>query len=307
MVETRRRGRGVVGPLLLVAVGAIFLLGNLGFLGLNAWEVLFRLWPVILIGVGLDLLVGRRSPAWSMAVIVVVVVLIAVGVAVVQGSPSMFRPFGYGERQTETVNQPLGGATRADVDINFGAGAVRLAPLSDSDLLIQGTATSLRGHSLAQSFQLSNGTATYSLGSRGEGSFDPIAGGPGGEGGWDLKLNRNVPMTLRVSGGVGQADMDLTQLHVTDLEARLGVGKTSIALPASGQVRASIDGGVGEVNVSIPQGVAGRVQVQSGIGGVNVPDSYQKQGNMYVSPGYDAAQNRIDLTVKGGIGRVSIQ
>ena len=50
-----KRGRTLAG-IVLVAVGAVFLLSNLGVLSWWRWDVF---WPVLLIGVGAALLVGR--------------------------------------------------------------------------------------------------------------------------------------------------------------------------------------------------------------------------------------------------------
>lgn len=46
------RSRNVAWGLVLVAIGALMLLGNLGYGGVY-WDVLWRLWPAILIYTGL--------------------------------------------------------------------------------------------------------------------------------------------------------------------------------------------------------------------------------------------------------------
>src|SRR3990172_5801485 len=51
----------LVGPVILIGFGVILLLNNLGLLSWTIWDTLFRLWPVILIAIGLDILIGRRS------------------------------------------------------------------------------------------------------------------------------------------------------------------------------------------------------------------------------------------------------
>ena len=55
-----RRG-GLIGPVILIGLGSVFLLINLGVLSWSVWTVIFRLWPVLLVAAGLDLLLGRRS------------------------------------------------------------------------------------------------------------------------------------------------------------------------------------------------------------------------------------------------------
>jgi cell wall-active antibiotic response 4TMS protein YvqF len=50
-------------PLVIIVVGVLLLLQNLGLLPPGLWPLLLQLWPVGLILVGLDLLIGWRSPA----------------------------------------------------------------------------------------------------------------------------------------------------------------------------------------------------------------------------------------------------
>lgn len=63
VTRPRRPARSLLFPLLLVALGVVFLLNNLGVLGATAWDQLLRLWPVLLILWGLDDLLRREGAA----------------------------------------------------------------------------------------------------------------------------------------------------------------------------------------------------------------------------------------------------
>lgn len=73
-----------------------------------------------------------------------------------------------------------------------------------------------------------------------------------------------------------------------------------------GLLRAQVDGGIGETIIFIPVGMAARIKVDTGLGGIQVTGNYQRQGDVYVSPGYDTAENHVDLEVNGGIGKIII-
>lgn len=301
-LENRNRRRGLVGPLLLVAAGIFFLLSNLGLIGWDAWQILFRFWPVLLIALGLEILIGRRSLLGSVVVVIIVLALIAGGLA--------FFPSSEGSglsTTTQNISQPLQGAKGANVDIAYGAGQVSLGPLTDSDLLVSGTVSTSGGQETTSSFQMAGETANYRIAARLANPGPAVPPWVRGSDSWSLRLNSSVPLSLRLNGGVGTADIDLSQLKVTSLDANLGVGKTTITTPASGHVQGRINAGIGEVLVVVPSGMGVRLQADSGLGGLNVPPSYIKQGNLYVSPDYATAQNKLDLTVKGGIGKLTIQ
>jgi hypothetical protein len=61
MEQTTQHRRSVVGPLLLIGAGVIFLLSNLGYLTGNIWDLLFRYWPILLIIGGLDSIYKREG------------------------------------------------------------------------------------------------------------------------------------------------------------------------------------------------------------------------------------------------------
>src|SRR5438105_848230 len=82
----RRRGAGVVLPVLLIGLGVIFLLQNLGVLNREAWRSLFQLWPLLLVVIGLDLMLRDHLPAAARAPLALV--LLGVGaVAILAFSP----------------------------------------------------------------------------------------------------------------------------------------------------------------------------------------------------------------------------
>jgi len=88
---------------------------------------------------------------------------------------------------------------------------------------------------------------------------------------WNISLAQNIPHVLRLKGGVGETDIDLTNLTVTSLKMDTGVGKIVLTLPVqSAVIDASINGGVGETQVIIPAGVSGNLDIKGGVGEVVV-------------------------------------
>ena len=121
--QRRRRG-GVVGPLVLIFIGSVFLLQNTGYLPPNAWQNLWRLWPVILVLAGIELLLANRAP-WPVMALLGALVLVggtlALGLSMAPGAAASAV-----ERSSATA---LGGATQAAVILRFGAGELNMGPL----------------------------------------------------------------------------------------------------------------------------------------------------------------------------------
>ena len=128
--------RGDRGPfplwgLILVALGVIFLLQNLGVLGWGVWGTLWRFWPVILLLIGLNIILRGQSPWLVLGITVVVLIGVIVAAVLVERS----RP----PAVAASFSQPLQGITGASAEINFGAGELLIASLpAGSPSLVEG-------------------------------------------------------------------------------------------------------------------------------------------------------------------------
>lgn len=305
----KRGGPGLVWPVILIGAGIVFLLNNLGLLAWDVWETLFRLWPLLLIAIGLDILIGRRS-AWASLLVVVILVLALVG-GVWFLSWSAGTLSSGEDLKTVEISEPLQGATSADVEISFGLGVLRLGALTGSDKLIEGTVAVGRDEEVISSRQGSGDATRYTLRAEGTMRVLPSFGWwrrGAEERTWNLHLNREVPMSLSVNTGAGQSFLNLERLNLTRLAVRTGVGQTTLTLPERGRFRAEVNAGVGQVIIRIAEGMAARIQVDAGIGGVDVQGNYRRpDDDTYISPDYDSAENRVDLEVDGGVGQVKVE
>lgn len=299
-METPRYRGSIVGPIILIGLGIIFLLQNTGAVSWDAWRVIIKLWPVLLIAVGLDIMFGRRSAAGAVLVPLAVLGLVGFGAWVVWSQAP-----GAGWVR-EQVHETVAGADRADVDINFAAGVLRVGSTPGADMLISGFVSVAPDDRVSRSFSVSGDTAYYRLEDHAI-SVIPFVGEGGVDRLWELNLGRQVPMRLNLDTGAGSSRIDLTDVQVTDLRVHTGVGEVILTVPGRGAFSAVVEGGIGQVTVKIPRGMAARVRVQTGIGGQQVSGDFDRQGDTYTTPDYATASDRVDLDVKGGIGEVVIE
>lgn len=299
--ETKERARrgSLIGPLVLIGLGIVFLLNNLGVVDWDIWQIVFRLWPILLIAAGLDLVVGRRSAAGTLVVLLVIVGLVFAGVWLLSGVLS-------GETRTEEVVQSAGGAQRAEIDIDGSVGRLTVGAGAGPGTLLRGTVDLASGERLGREFRIEDGTARFSLQSQGEWRIPGLLGWSEDRE-WDLALARGIPLRLTVSAGVGETRLELADLTVTGLTVDTGVGRTWITLPRHGRYLAHVRAGVGEVEVILPAGLAGRIVVSAGIGDIDVIGDFSLEDGVYVSPGFEDSEDRVDLDVSGGIGRIVIK
>jgi hypothetical protein len=297
----KKKSVSFVGPVILILGGVVLLMNTLGILEWDIWWSILRLWPIFVVALGLDLLIGRRSLAGAL-IAALLVVLMLVGAfwlinsdLAASGLPS------------QSIRQPLNDATQAQVIINPAVGVLRIDALPESADLVEGEIRLSKGEEVSQNLTQTAGRATYTLETT-EGSWDPFTNTWNENRIWDLGLSPAPALQLNATLAVGQTELDLSGLNLDALDTSMGMGQIEVILPEQGRAQAKIGQGLGVVVVTIPRGMAVRINAGTAMVVRDLPDDYQKQGdNVYTSPGYATAQDRVDLDVSLAIGLLTVR
>jgi hypothetical protein len=298
--------RNVVGPLILLGAGVLLLLNNLQFVPWSIWRDLWPFWPVLLVVLGLEAFVTGRV-AWGTLVLLVVLLPI-VGLAVSAGDFASHwhdATRATGGPGTPALRQPLDGATSAQVEVEYGAGALDIGPLTPdlaTDLLADGQVYGHEGMRFDARSSLQGGRRTLKLSPR-------DGGHPFGLGRFDLRLSPNVPIDLQIESGVTEMVLNLETLRVPSLSVETGASQTKITLPAHGQTDVQIEGGAARIDVTIPASMAARIRIDGGPNRVEIDENrFPRQSNgEYRSPNYETATDRATLRIEVGASRLVVQ
>ncbi len=295
------RRPSLIGPLILITAGVLLLLSNAGMLPFEFWQLAFRLWPLLLILIGMDILVGRRSLLGSLLIVVIWVALVggALWLVAAQG-PGLVAT----AATTDQISQPLGDIKSASVELQMAFSDTHVGSVgSDSADLVRATFQHSEEKRGVKNYSVVDSQAQLSLKEEGTGIF------PGASvSRWDIGLSPAVPLAIRLNGGVGRTVLELSDLNVTSLSLDAGIGQLDVTTPKTGIVTMRLNGGVGSARVRIPPGVGATIRVTSGLGGTQVDTTrFPKFGDVYQTAGYASAANKIDIDVDGGIGGITIQ
>jgi hypothetical protein len=297
----KRKSISFVGPVLLILAGIVLLLNTLGIWEWEVWWTILRLWPILIIAAGLDLLIGRRSLAGAI-VVAILVVLILVGGFWLIGSD-----LAAGGLTSQTIRQPLNDATQAQVTISPTVGVLRVDALPESANLVEGEIRLGKGEEISQDFSLSGDTATYKLETT-EGSWDPLANTWSQHRVWELGLSPAPALQFNADLAVGQSELDLAGLNLDSLETSMGMGQIVVILPEQGRAQARISQGLGIVDITIPRGMAVRINAGTAMAVRDLPDDFQRQGdNVFASPGYATADDQVDLDISLAMGVLTVR
>jgi hypothetical protein len=287
------RREGLVGAVVLIGLGVVFLLSTLGYLSLSAWEIILRFWPVFLVALGLDILIGHRRP-WAPILGAVVGLVLVAGVAVlIISAPSITNV------RTEPVSFALNAVSQSNGRINMAVGRLDLGSgaaatsLADGEMRL-GVLGNVRKSESDGSFSLDADSSSY------------VSFGPNQSDRWTIHLNPAVTYNLDVNMGVGEEIVGLTDLKVQNINLNMAVGRLEVRLPASGSVTGTVKGAVGETVVFVPRNASVNIHLDSGLTGVNYPPEYTKVDKELSSPG-QAGGPSVNLTVAQALGAISIR
>jgi hypothetical protein len=252
----------------LLILGIVLLLDNLGLLGdINIWGVI---WPLALIALGVWILWGnflRRS------------------------SP------------TEYASIPLEDIKQARILVQHGAGRLRLSSGANPAVLLEGEFGG--GVEVNKQSQGDHLQVKLSL----PGRIFPFVWFPGESLDWSLRVNREIPLALKFETGAGETQMDLSDLLVSELALSTGASSSSLTLPGNaGSTTVKIESGAASLDIRVPAGVAAKIRSSGGISSISVDrQRFPKAGDVYLSPDFDFAPNKVEINVQMGVGSVSIK
>jgi len=296
----KRRGYpSVLWPLLLIAIGVLFLLDSLGTIDLNFWE-LWRFWPALLILIGLDLLLGRRSRLGNLIVVVLTLVVIGVCVGLLVRTPGQVT----GGVDVDRIAEALEGAERASLRVESAAGKLTISKLDDSSSLIEGTLDLASSHRPSWKVDRKSDQVSMRL-AYDEGTSFSIGWGRSDT--WDLRLSPAVVWELTANVAAGEGQLDLTGLDLDSLSVELGAGKYVVTLPEKVGGKVSIKGGAGSLILEIPETLAARVSVQRGLASVSMPDRFQEKDGVYVTRDWQTSSNRVEVEINLGVGGLTVR
>ena len=298
-----QRGFGFAGALILVGVAA--LLWNFNVLPDRFLHAAWSLWPVALVAVGMGLVLTRvRVWLGSLAFLVILTAGFgtAWGLAAAGQGPVIHR---------EAIAVNTGNATAARLELQVGAGTLTLDAEAPPDLLLAGeleSRTTGDTYSISEA-QRPGGRSVIRLNNAAGREYSIFPGqAPSEE--WTLHLTPHIPTEIRVDAGAAEIDLDLRDLDLQRLEIKAGAADIDVVMPAAaGKTEASIEVGAASLRITVPEGVAARIVVDAGLSSIQIDEGRfaQLQGDVYTSPDFARAANRLDITIEAGASHVEIR
>lgn len=300
-----------VFPILLIALGAIFLYANWRP-SFDPWPILRTYWPLILIFIG----VGKMWDSWqrrqnpdaprgtsmgstigALAFVVVLVALLWHGRNFSHRFPGSVYAM---QHVSRTVDRRDAKTVRVTVDM--GAGDLNLS--GGSSHLLEAD-FDYRSSSGTPKVDYSVSGTTGDLRISQDSSDNHINATSDNH--WTLHLANDIPLEIKIDMGAGHGNLRMRDIAVTRLNLDMGAGQVDVDLTGDrkSDLTADIEGGVGEANIRLPKNVGVIVHASGGLGTIDAHGLHH-DGDEYTNDPYGKSPVTIHLKVEGGVGRISL-
>jgi|GEM_PF-5158521 len=302
------RGRRGVKGLFLIFAGIILLLNNWGIIDWSIWMSYVYLWPLILVIMGIKMLL----PQSVFTDLLVVLLLMAIPLAYYYGigpgwgweKGMFFHPRPMHSQNFGWERQKQAEVTRGTLDIDFGAGELKMGPAFDR--LFRASFSTIAQPKT--DFQVVNGEAQISIKSRPESTFNPRWSGKDGNE-WDLFLQNDLPWTVTIDSGATNGSFDFSHTRVESLSIDTGASNLVVRLGDNGgESFVYVNAGASDMTVQVPTSAALKIKISSALSGKEFAGlNLSKQGEYYVTPNLGQAKSTINLEINTTVSKLRVE
>lgn len=292
------RSQRLAGGLVVLLIGLMFLLANMGLMGLGVWGLMIRYWPLLLVIGGVVILLG-----WGFRWFVVMLLTVVIVLGVIGGPTVYDWQTGPLTRQTFVPPADAGEVVALDIDLSFDVPSIRTGdPVESAYSLDLGyrradppKVSFVPGEDGAGRLTLRQETASRVVTDTRQNL--------------ELAFRSGTRVDLGIQAGVASLDLNFQPYQLEAFNVNAGVLNAELRLgPPTGATRSRIKSGVGDVTIWVPHGAPVRVVADVGLGSRNLAGAGLVQaGNTWRDGNFDGATDRLEIDVDLGVGRLAVK
>lgn len=314
---------------ILVIIGILFLLDSFGTIDFD-WFSLVRLWPIILVIAGVNLVFAHNQSHLATTIKIVVLVggtafLIINGLNHRGENRSWRRMFSHiddndttwakddihnGDKNTAHYQELYKPAIQQAV-LNISGGAASYTINEATSNLFEADTHELGGkhYSLNTSVDSVTETLDFTMDGgeehRHRGFIFNFGGSDNNKG--YIKLNKAPIWEINVESGVSKVNFDLSPFKVQKLKIEGGISSYHVKMGQPvGETNIDVSTGMAHLTIDIPKNAACHITTDTGLSSKNLDGFQSVDDNEYETPGFDKATNKMYINLSGGLSKFRV-
>lgn len=288
----------IISGIVLIGIGIVFLLMNLGYISFSIFFSLFDLWPLILVIVGINIIFKKKPIISFITWTLFFIILIFYG-TFYEGRNVLIRGMstGYGTNITKSI-----GTSYGVLNLDIGGAKVNIGS-EEKDLL----KLSAQGDKLEHSETYKNSKETAVLSFRNK-NFNGINLNKRGSN-YKFDLNKNVIWDLDFDLGAISGELNLEDIPIRSIDLDLGAGNLDIVFGNKhSKSNVYIDAGVSNLTITVPNEVGLKIKMDRALSKINIDDlNLTRLGDYYISSNYEDANTKLEFDIDIGVGKIDFK
>ncbi len=304
--------RHVFWPVILIALGLLILLSNLGLIN-SGWHIIWNLWPLILVFWGIAVL-----PVKDLYKIIAVIIVLAFTVTffnrLTERSPWWGLHNGWqhhydwsdddnngpGNYSEQDLSVPPDSLTKRGIlDLDAAAGSFTIEGLT-SDFLSFKKTGDIGNYSLTSNDTLGVKTINLSL------EKDHVRSSVHSNK-VDIKLNEKPAWKMIFDIGAAEMNLDLTNYIIDTVSVDAGASSIKKRLgDKSPRTFVSLNAGASSIKVEVPEGSGCQINSESFLISRNFKGFEKKADRMYQTSNFNSSKKKVYITIETAVSSIDV-
>jgi len=290
---------------ILISIGVVFLLNNLGYVPWVVWLRILSFWPVILIAIGIEKIFGKTRLSFLTILSPLLFMVAILG-------PAYFQKAELGK----VYHAPARYQWSKDLDTSL-AKVTAIVEVRAGNLEISSGTEELVSAKLdywkrkpATTYEYSgwDSSATIEIKDE-EREWRGWFWRGWREKDWTITLTNRIPLDLRIYARATEGKLDLSDLKLANLNLDLKASNLDIKWgDLVDQVNGRIDSDASQIHLLIPENMGLKIENHAKLTSTSFSEiSILKYDNVYQTSNFDQASKKINLSLEGSVTRLVVK
>ncbi len=295
--------------LLFIGLGLLILINNFSTIFMD-WSTIWKLWPLVVILLGISLLIKHKYGKGFIAGLAAVILALAIFASFKTATHVIHNDFevvfgNEGDYEFEiTEYSEKFDSTLKYATLNFDAGAGSFNIEETTDNLFDAKTEGRKDNFYLKRFDSDSSTKIDFVMQ----STRFRIGVDNYKNKVDMKLNPLLVWDLTFDAGAASMDFDLSDFKTNNIEVDMGAASLNLTLGDKyPETNVSIDAGASDIDIWIPENSGCKINTDGALSSKNFDDFEKINSGHYVTNNFDEAENKIYIEVDSGVSSITVK
>lgn len=287
--------------LILIGIGLMFLLRNMGVI--HWWTIgsLLRFWPLILVVVGINIIFRNHPLVTTITWVAFFAILLGFAIAN-PAQPPWNNVVHMNHFESTDLSVPMEpNLEEALLKLNTGAMKLKMEATDQELFVVEDFPFTpelrLNDTNNGRNKEISLSTSSLNFIGPNDEYRESL-----------IKLNKNVVWSLEAKLGAAASEMDLREVPFERIDMEVGAGDFRLKLSQTDMdSQVNINAGASQVVLELPRDINARITAENVLSQTSIDGRYwNQQGDVYTSRDFDTSKPMVDIDIKMGVGRLEV-